>query len=79
MSKQHTLEMEPFQGNSRPKASKWEKIFRELCQATSNQEEADGLADSNVTNAIDLRVLKNYIKTERSFKVTLPFCTCRNL
>ena len=68
MSKQHTLEMEPFQGKTR--TSKWEKIFNDLCQAT-HQAETVGLTDSNVTNTIDLRILKNYIKTERSFKVTL--------
>lgn len=71
MSKDHTLEMEPFQGNSRYKASKWDKIFNDLRKAT--QEEPVGLADSNDKNEIDLKILKAHFKEGTSFEVSLPF------
>ena len=71
MSEEHTIEMEPFQGNSRAKASKWDKIFNDLRKAT--QEERVGLADSNAKNEIDLKVLKAHFKEGTSFEVSCLF------
>ena len=62
MSKEHTLEMEPFQGNSRPKTSKWDRIFDTLSK--DSHEEINHLVDANVKKEIDLKDLKNYVKKE---------------
>ena len=71
MSKEHTLEMEPFQGNSRPKTSKWDRIFHTLSK--DSHEETNHLVDANVKKEIDLKDLKNYVKKEgTSYSVSVP-------